>query len=623
MGTVFEFGEFHLDVANKALLRNGKPVGLTPKVFDTLLLLVERQGQLVEKEEFVQKLWPGTFVEDAALAENISRLRRALGETEGQRWIITVPKRGYRFAPDGTKAVALQPIGPGSTLPKVNPASRLWRKIGFLAAVVLLVIAAVYLYLSRSSQFAVIPVHSLAVLPLENLSGDPEQEYFADGMTDDLITQLAKLSSIRVISRTSIMRLKGTRKPLREIARELNVDAVVEGTVTRSPERVRVTAQVVRANPEQHLWAESYDRPLGDVVLLQGELAKEISRAIRIQLTPREQTRLASARPVNPEAYEACLKGRYFWSKRTEATTKKAIEYFQLAIEKEPSYALAYAGLADSYASPALAEALQESVPPTDAFPRAKAAASRALELDDTLGEAHASLATFKFLYDRDWTASEAEFKRALELNPNYANAHIWYAQSLVWMQRSEEAVAEARRARDIDPLSLVINANLGLILGAAHHYDLGIEQCRKTLDMDPNFALAHYRLGQIFIVRGMNKDAISELEKAIALSGGSPRATAELALAYAQMGNKKQALKLLEDLKQRSKQRYVSPFNLALIYGALGDKNHALEWLEKANEQRSPSLILLNYSPAFRSLRLEPRFIKLVRSAGLPAKEM
>lgn len=615
MDQIYEFGEFRLDVANKTLLRNGVPVSLTPKVFDTLQLLVERAGQLVEKDEFVQKLWPGTFVEDAALAENISRLRRALGENEGQPWIVTAPKRGYRFAPDVRKVAAEATATTAVLL--VNPASRSRLKLGLSAAVVLLVVGAGYLYISQSNRFTP-PVRSLAVLPLENLSGDPEQEYFADGMTDDLITHLAKLSSLRVISRTSIMRFKGTRKSLSEIARELNVDAVVEGTIIRSAERVRVTAQVVRANPEQHLWAESYDRPLGDVVLLQGELANEITRAIRIQLTPQEQTRLTSARPVNAEAYEACLKGRYFWSKRTEATNKKAIEYFQLAIEKEPTYALAYAGLADSYASPAIAEALQESVPPAEAFPRAKAAAIRALELDDTLAEAHASLATVKFLYDRDWAVSEAEFKRALQLNPNYANAHMWYAQSLVWMQR-DEAVDEAHRARDLDPLSLVINANLGFILGVTRHYDLGIEQIRKTLDMDPNFALAHYRFGQILILKGMNKEAIPELEKAVALSGGSPRATAELALAHAQMGNKKQALKLLDDLKQLSKQRYVSPFNLGLIYGAVGDKNQALEWLEKAHEQRSPSLNLLNLSPAFKNLRSEPRFIELVHNVGLP----
>jgi len=622
MDSGFEFGEFRLDVANKTLLRKGIAVGLTPKVFDTLALLVERHGQLVEKDEFAQKLWPGTFVEDAALAENISRVRRALGENEGQPWIVTVPKRGYRFAADVRRVVEAEAVNP-ATFPQADRPSRLWLRFGVPILVLLVVTGSSYLYLSRLDRSAAMPVHSLAILPLENLSGDSEQEYFADGMTDDLITQLAKVSSLRVISRTSIMRLKGTRKSLSDIARELNVDAVVEGTVTHSSERVRVTVQVVRANPEQHLWAESYDRPLGDVVLLQGELANEISRAIRVQLTPQEQVRLASARSVNPDAFEACLKGRYFWNKRTEATNKKAIEYFELAIKQEPAYALAYAGLADSYASPAIAEALQESVPATEAFPRSAAAATKALELDNTLAEAHASLATVRFLYDRDWAASETEFKRALELNPNYANAHMWYAQSLLWMQRPDEALDQAHRARELDPLSLVINANLGFVLGVTHHYDLGIEQIRKTLDMDPNFALAHYRLGQIFVLRGMNREAIPELEKAVSLSGGSPRATAELGLAYAQLGNKKQARKLLDDLKQRSKQRYVSPFNLALVYAAVGDKSQALEWLEKAHEQHSPSLNLLNLSPAFRSLRQESRFIELVRSTGLPATEM
>lgn len=616
--SIYEFGDFQLDSANKTLLRNGIAVALTPKVFDTLTLLVERPGQLIEKDEFVQKLWPGTFVEDAALAENISRLRRALGDGDGQRFIITVPKRGYRFAVDVRRAAtdrATTPVPVGAARKGTRP----WLRMGSSAVAVLLALVGGYFYLSRSNRITSPPVRSLAVLPLENLSHDPEQEYFADGMTDDLITQLAKLSSLRVISRTSVMRFKGTQKPLAEIAQELNVDAVVEGTVMRSADRVRVTAQVVRANPEEHLWAESYDRPLGDAVVLQGELAREISRAIRVQITPQEQTRLASTHPVSPEAYEAFLKGRYYWGKRTEATTKKAIEYFQEATVKDPNYAPAFAGLADSYSSPALSEASQEMGPPNQAFPKAKAAASRALEIDNTLAEAHASLGHIKFLYDRDWAGAESEFKRAIELNPNYANAHHWYAVSLLWMERKGEAVDEITRARDLDPLSLVINANMGFILGATGQYDRGIEQCRKTMEMDPNFAIAHYRLGQIFTLRGMNQEAVPELEKAVALSDGSPRATAELGLAYAQMGNKRQALKLLDDLKLRSKERYVSPFNIAVIYAAMGDKNQALEWLEKAHEQRAPSLSLLNLSPAFKDLRSEPRFIELVHSVGLP----
>jgi TolB-like protein/DNA-binding winged helix-turn-helix (wHTH) protein/Tfp pilus assembly protein PilF len=619
---VYEFGEFTLDSVNKALLRNGLPVSLTPKVFDTLKLLVENAGQLVEKDQFLHQIWPGTFVEESALAENISRLRRALGDAEGQRLIVTVPKRGYRLVATVKRVSATdakEPVALGLTKP--SP----WRRprLALLTIAVLLVLGVTFFYFRHSAQLfsrsPAVPIRSLAVLPLENLSRDPEQEYFADGMTDELITQLSQISALRVISRTSIMRYKGTRKPLGEIARELNVDAVVEGTVLRSAERVRVTAQVVGTSPERHVWAERYDRPLGDVVIVQGELARKIAQAIRIRLTPQEQTRFSDVRPANREAYEAFLKGRYFWSKRTEATTQKAIAYFQQAVEKDPNYAPAFTGLADSYISLALPEALQEALPPNEAFPKARAAADRALEIDYTLAEAHASLAHIKFQYDRDWSGAEKEFQLAIELNPNYANAHHWYALSLMWRGRLDEALNQVKQAQELDPLSLVINTNLGFILAGAQQYDQAIEQCRKTLEMDSNFAHAHYRLGQIYILNGMNTAAIPELERAIVLSGGSPRATAELGLAYALLGKRGEALKLANNLKERSKQRYVSPFDFAVIYGGLGEKNQTLEWLEKAYEERSTSLSLLKMSPAFSSLHAEPRFVRLVGRIGLP----
>jgi TolB-like protein/DNA-binding winged helix-turn-helix (wHTH) protein/tetratricopeptide (TPR) repeat protein len=620
MKSVFEFGEFRLDPANQTLLRSGVPVPLTPKVFNTLVLLVEHAGQLVHKDEFMRQLWPETFVEDAALAENISRLRRALGEADGEQLIVTVPKRGYRFVA-GVKTIAAPGV-PELEAPATRPMWRSLRTV-LLAAGVLLAVGLAYLYLgrmTRTSRGPDVTIHSLAVLPLENLSHDQDQEYFADGMTDELITQLAKITALRVISRTSVMRFKGTRKPLAEIAHELNVDAVVEGTVARSAERVRVAAKVIQVEPEKDLWAERYDRLLGDIVILQGELAREISQAIRVKLTPQERTRLVDVHPMDHEAYEAFLKGRFYWSKRTEEATKKAIDYFERAIARDPNYALAYTGLADSHISLALAEALQEVVPPNEAFPRARLAVNRALETDDTLAEAHASLGHIKFQYDRDWAGAEREFKRAIELNPNYANAHHWYALSLMWMGRLDEALREIRRARELDPLSLVINANLGFVLAGARRYDEGIEQCRATLDMDSNFAQAHYRLGQIYVLRGMNKDAIPELEKAIALSGGSPRATAELGLAYGLLGNKGQALKLVRALNEDSRRRYVSPFNLAVIYGAVGENELTLKWLEKAYEERSPSLSLLKLSPAFNGVRLEPRFVNLVHRIGLPS---
>ena len=460
-------------------------------------------------------------------------------------------------------------------------------------------------------------IRSLAVLPLENLSRDQDQEYFADGMTDELITQLAKISALRVISRTSVMRFKGTRKPLAEIAQELKVDAVVEGSVVRSAEHVRVTAQVIQVHPEKLLWAERYDRPLGDIVILQGALAREIAQTIRIALTPEEQNRLANMRPVNRDAYEALLKGRYYWNKRTEETTKKAMEYFREAISKDPTSALAYTGLSDSYLSLALTEALQEVLTPTEAFPKATAAVNKALEIDDTLAEAHATLAHIKFQYDRDWTGAEREFKRSIALNANYASAHHWYALCLMWMGRLDEALDEIKRARELDPLSLAINANVGFVLAVGRHYDQAIGQLLKTLEMEPNFALAHSRLGQAYLLSGRPVDAVPELKKAVALSG-SPRAMAELGLAYSLAGNRSEALNLLGQLKERSKQRHVSSFNMALIYGGLGDKKRTLDYLDKAHEERSPSLNMLILSPAFTTLRGDPRFSAMIRRLGL-----
>ena len=571
------------------------------------------------------------------MVQSFTEIRRALGEARDV--VKTVRGRGYLLdedvqviGKDDVRSRGTEPGGvcAGDTSPRVAeaPSARTRQQVfrALLVASALLVagIAAAvswFRFRGPDGSFApapTVPIRSLAVLPLENLSRDPEQEYFADGMTDELITQLAKISALRVISRTSVMRFKNARKPLPEIARELHVDAVVEGTVVRSGERVRVTAQVIQANPEMHLWAERYDRSLGDSVTMQGELAREISRAIRVKLTPQDQSRLAGVRRVDREAYEAFLKGRFYWNKRTEAATQTALAYFQQAIEKDPTDALAFTGLADSYMSLALTEALQEVLAPREAIPKARAAVDRVLQIDDTLAEPHASLAHIKFQYERDWLGAEKEFKRAIELNPNYANAHHWYALSLMWMGRPDQALDEINRARELDPLLLAINANLGFILAGAHQYDKAIEQCRKTLEMEPNFAHAHYRLGEIYVLRGTYVEAVPELQKAIALSEGSPRAIAELGLAHALLGNKREALKLLGDLKGLSKRRYVSPFDFALIDGGLGERDLALEWLETAYEERATSLNLLKASPAFKGIRSDPRFTALVRRIGL-----
>jgi TolB-like protein/DNA-binding winged helix-turn-helix (wHTH) protein/Flp pilus assembly protein TadD len=610
----YRFLDFTLDPRRQLLIHGADEIRLRPRTYDVLVHLVTHAGRVVGKSELMEAVWKDVAVTDDSLVQSLVEIRRALGQAEGI--VKTVRGRGYLFD------TAVERIDSSA---RDDTANRPRLSIALVVAATVAGVAAIAWWIGpgprrqASTPSPTGTIRSVAVLPLQNLSRDQEQEYFADGMTDELITQLARIGSLRVISRTSVMRLKATRKTLAEIARELNVDAVVAGTVARSADRVRVTAQVIQVNPEQLLWAERYDHPVGDVLILQGALAREIAHAIRIALTPDEQARLANLRPVNGDAYEALLRGRYYWNKRTEATTKKAMEYFREAIEKDPTYALAFVGLSDSYISLALLEALQEVLPPREAFPKATAAISKALEIDNTLAEAHASLAHIKFQYDRDWAGAETEFKRAIDLKPNFADAHHWYALCLMWMGRQAEARDEIQRARELDPLSLAINTNLAWILAVGRQYQQAIEQSRKTLEMDPNFALGRYRLGQTYVLAGKYSDAVVELNKALALSG-SPRVMAELGLAHALAGNRRQALKLLGQLNEQSRHRHISAFNLAVIYGGLGDKRRALEWLEKAYEERSPSLNLLKLSPAFSSLRGDPRFVAMVRGLGMEA---
>ena len=458
------------------------------------------------------------------------------------------------------------------------------------------------------------PIRSLAVLPLENLSGDPEQEYFADGMTEALITELGKISALRVISRQSVMRYKDTDKPVPEIARELNVDAVVEGSVLRDGERVRIAAQLVQAAPERHLWAESYERDLSDILVLQGEVARAITREIKVAVTPAEETRLAGAHPVNPEAYQAYLKGRYNMEKWSVDARKTATRYFQQAIEIDPDCALAYAGLAEAYNLQAGA-----AIPREEAIPRARAAAKRALEIDDTLGEAHASLAIIRVLRDWDWVGAEQEFKRAIELNPNDPNAYHWYMHYLIWMGRTRDSLDASQRALELDPLSPTMNSQLGEYYVFTRQYDRAIAQFRKTQTMDPNFFPMYRFFGRAYLGKGMYREAIAVLQDAVTLSGGDPDRVADLGYAYAVAGKRREALKVLDELKERSKHMNVPPFSIAVVYAGLGDEDQALEWLGKAHEERSWWMVTLNEFHAFDNLRSDPRFQELVRRMNFP----
>jgi tetratricopeptide (TPR) repeat protein len=434
-------------------------------------------------------------------------------------------------------------------------------------------------------------------------------------MTDELISDLGQISALRVISRTSVMAYKHTRKPLPQIARELNVDAVVEGTVLRSGDQVRITAQLIEASADKHLWSQSYQGELRDTLALQSKVARAIADKIRINLNPQEQAALKNVKVVNSEAYESYLKGRFFWNKRTADGLKVALAYFNQAIDQDSNYAQAYSGLADTYAL--LGDWQYAVMTPKEALPKAKAAAIKALELDSALGEAHNSLAFCLDGFDWDLDSAGKEFRRAIELNPGYATAHHWYAWHLGLLGRYDEAIAEMRKAENLDPLSLIINADLAELLVLAHSYDESIRQSRKTIEMDPNFALAHNQLAQAYLQKHMNDEAVTELQKAVQLSGGSPTIIANLARAYVASGKRSEAVKLLSDLKKRSNSDYSHASEIAVIYASLGDTNQAMNWLEKGYEERFNPGVLLR--PGFDPLRSDRRFQDLVRRVGLP----
>jgi TolB-like protein/thioredoxin-like negative regulator of GroEL len=456
----------------------------------------------------------------------------------------------------------------------------------------------------------------LAVLPLENFSNDPTQEYFSDGMTEALITELAQISALRVISRTSVMQYKGAKKPLPQIARELNVDAIVEGSVLRSEGKVRITAQLVQAAPERHLWAKSYERDLRDIMSIQSKVAQSVAEEIRIKLTEQEESRLQKPRLVKPEAHDAYLRGRYYWNKGEREDAEKARKYFEQALEKDPHYAQAYAGLADYYS----VLPFYSGSTPDEVFPKAKAAVAKALELDDSLAEAHASRAYILTYYDWNWTDAEREFQRALALNPNEATAHHRYSRYLSSLGRVDEALGEIKRAQELDPLSPLIRANVGVVYYFGRNYDSAINQLQNVLKENQGFSVAHWGLGLAYEQKGMQAEAIGELERADALSKHrSTNTIASLGHAYATAGQKAKARKILEELQGHAKQENISGYQFALVFAGLGEKDRSFEALEKAFRERSTLLTYLKMDPRFDPLRSDPRFQDLLHSIGLP----
>ena len=571
-GEIVRFGEFEVDFRAGELRKQGAKVKLQEQPFQILQVLVQRPGEIVTREELRQKIWPSdTFVDfDHGLYNAIKRLREALGDdAEKPRYIETLPRRGYRFI---GKREAATPA----------PASR---------------------------------IQSLAVLPLENLSRDPEQEYFVDGLTEALITSLAKISVLRVVSRTSAMQYKGVHnKSLREIARELGVDGIVEGTVLRSGSQVRISTQLINATTDTHLWAENYDRDLRDILALQLDVAGAIAREIKAKLTPREQEQLARAHPVNPEAYEAYLKGRYYWNRRTPEGVRKGGEYFQQAIEKDPTYAAAYAGLADC----AGIAGWWGFVPPEEGCGRAKEAARKSLEIEET-AEAHASLGWAIIHYDFDTLSAEKEFQRAIELNPRYPSAHQWYAHLLGYIQRWGQSLQEATQALQLDPLSPIINVSYTGCFAFTHQWDRAIEHCRKALELDANSVPLRWMLANSYEGNEMHEEAIRERKWAVEHSDGAPTFVAELAGSYASAGKRDEATRILEQLKEISKRRYVPAYWLALVYAALTDTDEAFHWLNKAYRERSARLAFVRIDPRLDYLRPDPRFQDLMRRMNFP----
>jgi TolB-like protein/Tfp pilus assembly protein PilF len=568
--STIRFGVFEVDLGGRELRKRGIRVKLQDQPFQVLQILLLHSGNVVTREELRESIWPAdTFVDfDQGLNNAVKRLRDALGDSaETPRFIETIPKHGYRFICT-------------TELSSAPPQLR-----------------------------------SLAVLPLENLSHDPEQEYFAEGLTEALITTLAKIGALRVISRTSVMQYKGVHKPLREIARDLEVEMVVEGTVLRAGRRVRITAQLIDAAKESHLWAETYERDLRNILALQSEVAQAIAREVQIKLTPQEQAQFAQVPPVDPESYEAYLKGRYHWNRRVVGGFEKAIGYFQEAIAKDPTCGAAYAGLADCLSG----LGVWGFVSPKEGCGKAKRLARKALEVDRGLAEAHASLAWATMWHDYDFLAAEREFERSIELNPRYATAHQWFGMSLGLMGRYEEGYTELKRAIRLDPCSSVIHWTLGFVYRRARRYDQAIEQHERALELDPNFAQGHGGLGFDYLEKGMYEPAISELQKAVQLSQSAPTFLAWLGEAYAVAGHRDEALRVLERLQELSKQRYVTPYIVAGIYAALGKKEEALQWLNSAYSEHATFMVLLKTDPRFDDLHAEPHFQELLRRMNFP----
>jgi len=617
---IYEFGRFRLKVAERVLLREGELVPLTPKVFDILVTLVENGGRVVAKDDLMKRVWPNTFVEEGNLTQNISLLRKALGETPGgAQFIETVQRRGYRFVAETSQTwTDAEPAAKGdnehtldtsteprAVVPTPNTTSQLARirrtpVFAVVAGLVVVGIIGLVYFTGWGKAGNDASIQSIAVLPFIDESADPDAQYINDKIAESLINSLSKLPQLRVVPRSVVAGYKGKEMDPRKVGAELNVRAVVTGRMRRHGDIISIQADLIDLENVAQLWGQHYDHKVSDVLLVQDDISRDIFENLRVKLNVEEKKQL--------EAYRLYLKGRNAWNKRTSDALQEAIEFFNQAIAIDSNYGAAYAGLADCYNMLVVYGRLE----PKEGFPKAKEAAERALEIDESSAEAHSSLAFIKFRWDWDRSATEREFQTAIKLKPAYAPAHQWYSSYLVAVERFDEAIAEAKRTEELEPLSFVASSHLGWIYYLAGQNDKAIEQCRKILERDPSSFPARRYLGLAYEAKGMYTEAIAEFQTGVKLSG-SPLMLALLGHAYAVSGKTAEAKQVLSDLQQLQGQRYVSPYTVAAIHAGLGDQDQAFKWLETAVEERDIWLMNLKVDPVFAKLRSQKKFTDIL----------
>jgi TolB-like protein/DNA-binding winged helix-turn-helix (wHTH) protein/Tfp pilus assembly protein PilF len=610
---VYEFGPFRIDSVERLLYRGEELIPLAPKTIDTLMALVSNAGRVLEKDDLIRMVWRDSFVEEGGIARNISLLRKALGDTEEGRYIETIPKRGYRFVAPLRDPIALQSDPAATPAPAIHRRRALWPAALILSAAALA--AALWFATGETpgepAQVVSVPASALAVMPFKNVSGDPSQDYFAEGMTHALITDLAKMGNLRVISLASPAGGQSEPAALAAIVKDDSAGLVVRGTILKSGERIRIDAQLIDPHKRTVYWANSYDRGVKDVLALQADVADAIAHEIQAGINSRRREQVRPHRAVKPEALDAHMRGRYLWNRRTEEGLREAVRHFQQAIASDPEYAVAHAALADSYSL--LGSVGIDGMPPAEAMPLAKAAAQKALELDPTLAEGYVSRAYIKLSYDWDLPGAAKDFSRALALNPASATGHHWYSHYFMAAGDLDKATQEMNAALSLEPLSSIINVGAGWCHYYSRRYDEAIERYKAVIEMDPNYAVAHQTLAMAYQQKGMFPEAITHFKRAVSLSGDGPSAIAGLASAYGAAGMAGEARKELARLTEMSRRRYVPALYFAAVHEALGETASSFRWGWKALGERSDYFVYLRVEPRAGRLHNHPEFLKML----------